>query len=180
MNKLIVLMSCLVLFLACISTNEGLFQPIITSPDYYQVDSDYTFSIVSDDRARGRAFIANGKVYTAKHVYGEYTKHGEDTVVISETSINGLNICLFEHTVNEFIFYMNQFGDRVDGYSLNMFNGYGYAQTNRRIIPGDSGSPVFCSDHREVVGLVSAYRVINRNIFLFFELVDGSETYGDQ
>ena len=114
----------------------------------------------------GKGFIANGRIYSARHIfdqqYGASELHGpingEDVIDLGPAGINGYEICK-ECRYNEMFFVRKK--NKVIFLECTSDNEHNtlWMWSSQEIKEGDSGSPVLCVKHYKVVGLISCYRV---------------------
>jgi hypothetical protein len=148
--------------------------------DYFNFSNSlelYTFTILVSKECEydwcelehsyyGKAFIAENKIWTAKHVIESIDlSNSPDVHVLGECEIEGLQICDQEHGVGSY-FYMRVGNppapnvrsinpNKVEMIFVSEERNYIKVFMENEVIPGDSGSPVLCADHDKVIGIVS-------------------------
>ena len=111
------------------------------------------FTILGD--VYGKAFIAEGSIYTARHVVEPRIKEGYDTVSLGCADIHGFYLCRQVHQKNDRFCYVSDRG-LIDMWVLVEEITSFTTLCSDNIKPGDSGTPVIC-EHGNVIGLVSGY-----------------------
>lgn len=122
------------------------------------LESLFTF-VAQENGARGRAFIANNFIFSASHLYDkEYKPLDHDIVNMGPTTIKGGEIDFKVMKEDEFLFYwtndrslipMRIIEVKDSSYTIMCRPIYG------KIIPGDSGTPVF-NTRGKIVGIISS------------------------
>jgi len=130
---------------------------LLTSP-VTALNFVFTFD-VSYGNAWGKAFIANYKAYSAKHIFIRNDKRpfppkGGDTIVIGSTAVHGLKVCDEKHETGDLFIAKLQHG-YIGMYLFDETENYLDVSSFPRVVRGDSGSPAICATHSGVVGLVS-------------------------
>jgi len=126
----------------------------------------------------GRAFISEHRLYTAKHICTEefyIDTEIPDVFVLSDVDIHGLTTCREEHTEGDRAFTVAQNG-HIEIILNEKLEFYYKARSMSTILFGDSGTPVFCYEHRHVIGLVSGKEPTNQHIFWIAVIQDERET----
>lgn len=134
--------------------------------ELYLDKSFFTFVILADSihgPSVGCGFIAEHALYTAKHVLKNQYKRASifdafssDVAIMGTTLVKGLEICKERHSHGDMLFYTVK-GKNID-MKISSVTMHKYTvNASSNIKPGDSGSPVFCTEHSRVAGLVSAY-----------------------
>lgn len=111
----------------------------------------------------GHAFIAEGIMWSAKHVIINTTEDisaDDDFIMIGPAPVSGLEICKEKHKNGDMFFY-RCFGE-IKYLFCEEAGKHSYDTSNLQPIkPGDSGSPVMCLLHSRVVGIVSRYNIFD-------------------
>jgi hypothetical protein len=148
------------LTIACIAVPKyDLPKPKIQGSGIHHFLERYTF-IIEQDKGLGKAyckaFIADHNIYTVRHLYFPVAEGQSDVVKLGSSLVKGLEICKEEHCPLDLAYYrshrgmitMNITGDTGDSYDV---------LTTDSVKWGDSGSPVICSSHNKVIGIVSSF-----------------------
>jgi hypothetical protein len=108
------------------------------------------------DVVLGKAFIANKKLWTARHLFFHAPIGTDDSLLLGDSPIFGLLLCPHEHEGGSWFFYKTERG--VHRFVVMGQNDLHFTGTlDRPIKQGDSGSPVTCSEHNAVIGIVSYF-----------------------
>lgn len=161
------------IFLGCIqkpltqkTSNFPLEEILTLDKDYFEnILELYTFEIQNNrqsvhffvaDEVYGKAFIANGKIWSAAHLFN-VIKQNPDTIDLGKSSMYGLTICNSKHKKGDFLYYKTIKRGVVQVVILEIKEFHYLGSLDKDMKGGDSGSPVFCKDHKKVVGVVSSY-----------------------
>jgi hypothetical protein len=123
------------------------FQAVNSLP---KVWGSRTFSVI------GKAFIANKKIWTARHLFYNAPIGTDDSLLLGDSPIFGLLLCPHEHEKGSWFFYKTERG--ILRFVTMGQNDLHFSGTlDRPMMQGDSGSPVTCSEHNAVIGIVSYF-----------------------
>ena len=116
------------------------------------------FSIFSPtpSSSYGKAFIANGKLWSAAHVFGQ-RKRGPDCIDLGKVPIKGLTLCKASHKIGDFAYYKTTKRDKIILVIQKIEKYFFLVSLDKNMMNGDSGSPVLCEEHSAVIGLVSEF-----------------------
>lgn len=122
-------------------------------------ESYFSF-VVSHEEFLGRAFIADGYIFSASHIFnGKFIDIlDRDIHNLGKAPINGATISFVEEKVDSFLFFWTYDRSLIPLRILSVSREQYTVQCRPslgNIQPGDSGSPVF-NIKGEVVGLVSS------------------------
>ena len=122
------------------------------------IESLFSF-VTSENGMRGRGFIANNHIYSASHLYDEaFSDLDHDIINLGTSPIKGGTISLTELSKNDSLYYWVT--DRgLTPLRIVLVTELTYTVICRpnlgKIIPGDSGSPVY-NIKGEIVGIISS------------------------
>jgi hypothetical protein len=104
----------------------------------------------------GKAFIANKKIWTARHLFYNAPIGTDDSLLLGDSPIFGLLLCPHDHEKGSWFFYKTERG--IHRFVVLGQNDLHFSGTlDVPMKQGDSGSPVTCSEHNAVIGIVSYF-----------------------
>ncbi len=130
-----------------------------TPPSLLPMESYFSF-VVSHEEFLGRAFIADGYIFSASHIFNDKFIDVLDRDIhnLGKAPINGATISFVEEKVDSFLFFWTYDRNLIPLRIVNVSREQYTVQCRQalgNIQPGDSGSPVF-NLKGEVVGLISS------------------------
>jgi len=113
----------------------------------------------------GKAFIADGRVWSAAHIFMAGLPQ-KDCIDLGVSPIPGLTICKEEHRKGDFFFYKTTKRGKITMVVLEDREHSFFVTLSETMLHGDSGSPVLCQEHKNVVGVVSYMWIKHKDINL--------------
>ena len=162
LNKLLTLVLCLAINSCNTLKGDLVYRDLDSTLVHYEDFNLYTFVITHNKgshRVRGQAFIAENKIYTARHVVEDIIIGEQDCISLGCSDVQGFSICREEHVYLDTLFFRSSRGI-IYMTIFDMSDIKYIVICNDSIKFGDSGSPVFCN-HSKVVGVVSGFRPNN-------------------
>jgi hypothetical protein len=164
----------LVLVISC-----KLVQPIPKEEIKLQNDSlgQFIFPIQTHINKICIAFIADHCIFTVRHGedlhFSIEDLDSPDIAVIGTCAEPGLEFCEEEHKIGDSYTYVSIYGTNIISVVHSLVDFYS-GIASRAVVPGESGTPVFCIQHHKVVGMISGYSTHDNNIAYIQKL---SENY---
>lgn len=132
---------------------------------------------VEADGYYGKAFIANSRIYSARHIHdrdystlkGNGPTDGNDVIDLGPADIRGYDIC--KDCKHNEVFFMRKkdqviFLECMREEEPNKL----WMWASQEIKEGDSGSPILCMKHYKVVGLLSCFKIANHFTLLITKI----------
>jgi len=158
-SRLLTLLLCLVTVSCSALKGELVYRDLDGVLVHYEDFNLYTFVITwnkNSKHVKGKAFIAENKIYTAKHLTKDVVFGEADFISLGCSDIQGFEICRENHAYLDTLIYYTERG--IIYMTIIDISDLKYSVIcNNSIKFGDSGSPVFCF-HSKVTGIVSGFR----------------------